>query len=130
MGGNHSAWCAGCCIRCLGCGWNFSCCRWNTSSTPSGLMNTVIRTPKGVVIEATAWGWSIGVWNPHFCSLFLREVKYFEQKLNVEDVMETNINAVGDRKMPVLGELSGENGRVPYYMKGVDGESKWREGTE
>ena len=32
--------------------------------------------------------------------------EYFEQIQNMEDVREANINVVGDRRMPVLGELN------------------------
>ena len=35
-----------------------------------------------------------------------RWAEYFEQVLNVVDVKEANINVVGDRRMPVLGELN------------------------
>ena len=32
--------------------------------------------------------------------------EYFEQVMNVEDVREANINASGNWRMPVLGELN------------------------
>ena len=35
-----------------------------------------------------------------------RWVEYFEQVLNVADVRETNINVVGNWRMPVLGDLN------------------------
>ena len=35
-----------------------------------------------------------------------RWAEYFEQVLNVENVRKVNINVVGDRRMPVLGELN------------------------
>ena len=38
-----------------------------------------------------------------------RWAEYFEQVLNVEDVREVNINVVGDRWMPVLGDLNESN---------------------
>ena len=35
-----------------------------------------------------------------------RWAEYFEQVLNVADVREANINVVGNRRMPVLGDLN------------------------
>ena len=35
-----------------------------------------------------------------------RWAEYFHLVLNVEDVREAHINVVGDRRMPVLGELN------------------------
>ena len=35
-----------------------------------------------------------------------RWAEYFEQVLNVSDVIEANINVVGNRRMPVLGDLN------------------------
>ena len=35
-----------------------------------------------------------------------RWAEYFEQVLNVEDVRETNINIIGDWRLPVLGRKS------------------------
>ena len=36
-----------------------------------------------------------------------RWAEYFEQVLNVADVREANINVVGNRRTPMLGELNG-----------------------
>ena len=35
-----------------------------------------------------------------------RWAQYFEQVLNVADVIEANINVVGNWRMPVLGDLN------------------------
>ena len=38
--------------------------------------------------------------------MVLRWAEYFEQVLNVEDVRSANINAVRDRRLPVLIEVN------------------------
>ena len=35
-----------------------------------------------------------------------RGAEYFEQVLNVADIREVNINVVGNRQLPVLGDLN------------------------
>ena len=58
-----------------------------------------------------------------YCVMVLSE--YFEQVLNVADVMEANINVVGNWRMPVLGDL---NGRAISLVKVMEATNEMKSG--